>query len=611
MHLEIKQANDRTEQVSSTCIDKLYNLSKNSLLDATSDLRGNINATSAYEDAVTFLNTMWGPNLIVTASAYYIRFVDPEVESVLKTALNKGEDEGITTQEAAVANIGTLFRNNTEITSFDEFPYFTAQQSRGTSFTGCTALTRIDISSCSVISGGMLSGCTMLEYFNGPGSDRGVLTVPHGVTIINSQSFRHLDKMTKLVLPDTVTTIGMNACDWNTALDEVVFGTGSTTIGRDAFEHNNSLTKVRVPSIETWFNITFASGASNPLYYAGHLYVNDTEVTALTIPDGTTTIGNYLFAGGVGFQTISIPQSVVSIGAGAFQECSSAPINEINFPNLTTLGSYAFSKTKVQTVSDLGSITSIPDGCFSECYQLTSVIIPNIVTSIGNRAFSGCSGLTSVTIPSSVTSIGNDAFRDCSSLTSVTIPNSLTSIGSWCFLRTSLSTVVLPNSITTLGAGCFSNITTLTSIILSNNLTAIPEDCFEYCRTLSSITIPSSVTSIGSEAFQTCTSLQSLDLPGVVSIDVHAFLYSSIKTLNIGPSFTTVARESSTRNGFAGMGSLTTVKIEAATPPTLTVKPFPNSYLQHIYVPSSSVNAYKTATGWSEWASIIEAIPTT
>lgn len=185
MHLEIKQANDRTEQVSSTCIDKLYNLSKNGLLDATSDLRGSINATSVYEDAVTFLNTMWGPNLIVTASAYYIRFADPEVESVLKTALNKDESEGITTQEAAVANIGTLFRNNTEITSFEEFPYFTSQQARSTSFTGCTALTRIDISSCSVISDGMLSGCIMLEYFNGPGSDRGVLTVPHGVTIIN------------------------------------------------------------------------------------------------------------------------------------------------------------------------------------------------------------------------------------------------------------------------------------------------------------------------------------------------------------------------------------------------------------------------------------------
>ena len=79
------------------------------------------------------------------------------------------------------------------------------------------------------------------------------------------------------------------------------------------------------------------------------------------------------------------------------------------------------------------SVTSIGGGAFDGCSGLTSVIIPNSVTSIGDKAFWKCSGLTSVTIGNSVTSIGDMAFYFCSGLTSVTIPNSVTSIGDWAF----------------------------------------------------------------------------------------------------------------------------------------------------------------------------------
>ena len=79
------------------------------------------------------------------------------------------------------------------------------------------------------------------------------------------------------------------------------------------------------------------------------------------------------------------------------------------------------------------SVTSIRSGTFWDCYELTSITIPNSVTSIGYRAFYGCSSLTSITIPNSVTSIGNGAFYGCSDLTSITIPNSVTFIGEGAF----------------------------------------------------------------------------------------------------------------------------------------------------------------------------------
>ena len=83
------------------------------------------------------------------------------------------------------------------------------------------------------------------------------------------------------------------------------------------------------------------------------------------------------------------------------------------------------------------SVTSIGEHAFYECSGLTSVTIPNSVTSIGGGAFSYCNGLTSVTIPNSVTSIGSQAFYGCSGLTSVTIPNSVTDIFSEAFAKCS------------------------------------------------------------------------------------------------------------------------------------------------------------------------------
>ena len=115
------------------------------------------------------------------------------------------------------------------------------------------------------------------------------------------------------------------------------------------------------------------------------------------------------------------------------------------------------------------SVTSIGYGAFDNCTGLTSVTLPTSVTSIGAGAFYGCTGLTSVTIPNSVTLIGGDAFWGCAGLTSVTIPNSVTRIDSGAFWGcTGLTSVTIPTSVTSIGREAFRSCTGLKTVYSLN-----------------------------------------------------------------------------------------------------------------------------------------------
>ena len=223
------------------------------------------------------------------------------------------------------------------------------------------------------------------------------------------------------------------------------------------------------------------------------------------------------------------------------------------------------------------SVTSIGYDAFRNCYELTSVTIPNSVTSIGSSAFRDCTRLTGITIPNSVTSIGNYAFNYCTWLktvinfsdltlskrstsngyvayyadkvynapngfidgdfiwyenedrmtlvgylgnaTELTLPadykgKSVTSIGSSAFYGCSgLTSVEIPNSVTSIEEEAFYGCTGLTSIEIPNSVTSISDYTFHGCTGLTSIEIPNSVTSIGQSAFYGCTGLTSITIP--------------------------------------------------------------------------------------------------
>ena len=205
-----------------------------------------------------------------------------------------------------------------------------------------------------------------------------------------------------------------------------------TSIGEGAFDSFHVLTNIDIPN-----SVTSIGGCA---------FRGCSSLTAINIPNSVTSIGDDAFRY-CRMTAINIPKSVTSIGNMAFSNCSSLATISVASDNPkydSRNNCNAIIETATNTLiagcmntTIPNSVTTIGEGAFDDCTGLTSINIPNSVTTIGDEAFYGCSGLTSIDIPNSVTTIGDDAFWDCTGLTSINIPKSVTSIGDDAFYQCS------------------------------------------------------------------------------------------------------------------------------------------------------------------------------
>ena len=206
------------------------------------------------------------------------------------------------------------------------------------------------------------------------------VTIPSTVTSIGKGAFTMCTMLTNVTIPNNVTKMGDGAFYYCYNLRSISISDNITSIGEVTFMYCDRLHTVTFGKGITSIHETAFSGVSslrNVIWNAEHC------PNSYTLPENVTNVT-------FGDSVKHIPASL----------CCGLRISSVTIPN---------------------SVTSIGNDAFRKCSSLTSVTIGNSVTSIGNNAFSHCSSLTSVTIPNSVTSIGNYAFSTCTSLTSVTI----------------------------------------------------------------------------------------------------------------------------------------------------------------------------------------------
>lgn len=206
---------------------------------------------------------------------------------------------------------------------------------------------------------------------------------------------------TKVVMPNTVTSIGNNAFKDCKKLTSITISARVTSIGQDAFFGCENLTSVTIPKSVTSI---------------GEYAFYNTKLTSITIPNSVTSIGNCAFAGCENLTNIIVDSANTVYDSR--NNCNAI---------IKTATNTLISGCKNTIIPN--TVTSIGERAFLNCKKITSVTIPESVTSIGMMAFYNCTNLTSITIPKSVTGIGNKAFYGCSSLTNIMIPENVTSIG--------------------------------------------------------------------------------------------------------------------------------------------------------------------------------------
>lgn len=230
--------------------------------------------------------------------------------------------------------------------------------------------------------------------------------------------------------------------------------------------YHGESTNVIIPSVIDGLPVTRVGSTASPYFTSSRLGIE------LTLPTTVKYDGSgIMLRSCVEIKSVVIPNHIRTIAENTFYGCKN--MTSVTIPDsVTSIGQYAFQYTKLTGITIPDSVTSIGSSAFYHCTGLTSItvepgntayrsegnclirvstntlmlgcktsIIPNGVIGIGGNAFYGCTGLTGITIPDSVTSIGSSAFYGCTGLTNITIPVSVTNIGSSAFAHTGLTVI--------------------------------------------------------------------------------------------------------------------------------------------------------------------------
>ena len=490
-----------------------------------------------------------------------------------------GSETDITLPDGFIAYDGTL------VTEYEIYEYAFYHCSNVTSVTIPNSVTGIGhrafMNSTSLVRVTILGGVTEIDYrafYNCDSLAR--VTILGGVTSIGESAFANCTSLASITLPDSLTSIHIDAF---TGCDNIAEIYNKSALNISAGSSDNGGIAAHAKRIYTQEDGSWITDTADGYHFfynsnasKGYLISYSGSETDITLPDSFIAYNGTLV-------------TEYEISSCAFYD--SDKLTSVTIPNsVTTIGDSAFSSCDSLANVIIGdSVTTIGDSAFSGCDSLANVTIGDGVTTIGDSAFSSCDSLASVTIPDSVITIGVGTFDYCSSLGRITIGKQVKSIGigglptvmeiynksmfyvtnsahnvytqysgrSW-FTDTadgyhfyydvdaqegwlmsysgSKTDITLPDSFTAyngmlvteyeISAYAFSHRSHIISVTIPNSVTRIGNNAFQYCTSLESVTILGGETSmsIGKSAFVGCSALEFVVIPGnVTKIDDFAF----------------------------------------------------------------------------------------
>ena len=503
----------------------------------------------------------------------------------------------------------TSFRFPTTVTSVGESAFY-----------WCRSLTKV-----------IATNTTNWSKINFGNSDANPLS--NGATLYSNASAT--TKVTTISLNTAVTAIGSYAfynCD---TLTTITATANLAEIGKGAFARCDALTTINIPTLETWFGISFADAKSNPLAFGARLYVKNgttyEEVSGeITVPATVTEVSPFAFYGcdwltgvnvtdlaafaqidfgnfyanplyyakklylnGTEVTALVLPEGISKIGDHAFVNGAFAAVT---LPEgVTSIGKNAFNGAAM-TAFD-GAADTLYYSSFAYCNSLTNFTVSadmirylpkNAVktvvisggTSIPAEAFKGCTKLTSVTIPASITHIGVDAFSGCTALTNVYI----TDVAAWCAIDFDSYTANPLHKAQNL----YLDGSKVTSVSIPSGVTEIAPFAFYGFKGITAVTIPASVTVIDSYAFTNCTALATVTFSGTGLTDIQSYAFSgctALKSFAIPSTVKSIAPYAFSGSGLTTLTGTTTgfrryntVSATSGTSATLTA-----TYLKSTY----------------------------
>ena len=250
-------------------------------------------------------------------------------------------------------------------------------------------------------------------------------SIPSNVTEIGDYTFHHCRNMNNggtIEIPEGVQSIGDNAFTsvFNNNSKNLKIPSTLNYVGYSAFMNRGYLSDLYITDLSSFCKIEFADSYN---FFNGSMtkfYVNNTQVTDLTIPNDITTLKSFTFVNAITITSVTIPSTVTSIG-GSFTFRYSG-LRNVTVPSSVTSwnGSYTFANCTSLKEATLNNKSQISSYAFSNCTSLTGVTLGDKITSIANGAFQGCTSLTGVTFVDNIKSIGSNVFSGCTNLTSIT-----------------------------------------------------------------------------------------------------------------------------------------------------------------------------------------------